>query len=507
MQRIAFMLAAALLLGAVKASAETTITYQGQLSETGVPFTGTVDLEFALFTAPTGGIQISVTIVHADWPVTDGLFQVELDFGDIYFTEVWLQVWVDGNELSPRQPVTATPLAVRAERTDAGAYSGSGSGSFIGGGGGHDASGVDSTVPGGRGNAAAGAYSLAAGRRARANHGGSFVWGDSTNADFSSTAADQFLIRAGGGVGIGTGSPNSQLHVNAESGTNGLRTQIAGQTKLLVHANGGVAVGGNLTPPTNGLRVADRIGIAGTARQQLSIGPDLDLYSGGTNSPTRPSIRAGSADNLAINAYGSGSVRINFDSGTGGVRFHDGTSAGELMRLTPNGRLGIGTGSPQAELEVAGFILGSEIQSGQFRLLSQGGAGADQDLCRDSTLGYLGLCSSSRRYKTDIETLEDNGQLVSALRPVRYRWKQTGTTGLGLVAEEVAEVMPDLVTHNDVGEIEGVRYNQLTAVLVGALQEQQRENAELGNRISRLEARLEVMAQLIARRAEPGLGE
>ena len=56
-------------------------------------------------------------------------------------------------------------------------------------------------VCGGRLNTAAGQYSLAAGNQAKANHIGRFVWADQTAADFASTAVDQFLIRAAGGVG------------------------------------------------------------------------------------------------------------------------------------------------------------------------------------------------------------------------------------------------------------------------------------------------------------------
>jgi hypothetical protein len=82
-----------------------------------------------------------------------------------------------------------------------------GAASTVGGGVGNTASGYFSTVPGGVSNTAAGAYSFAAGNRAKANHTGSIVLADSTNADFASTAADQFLIRASGGVGIGTNSP------------------------------------------------------------------------------------------------------------------------------------------------------------------------------------------------------------------------------------------------------------------------------------------------------------
>ncbi|PWU20850.1 MAG: hypothetical protein C5B50_03020 [Verrucomicrobia bacterium] len=87
-----------------------------------------------------------------------------------------------------------------------------GSSAAVGGGHGNTVSGTYGTVPGGFSNSAA-AYSLAAGNRAKANHVGSFVWADDQNADFSSTGTEQFLIRARGGVGIGTNNPATLLHV------------------------------------------------------------------------------------------------------------------------------------------------------------------------------------------------------------------------------------------------------------------------------------------------------
>lgn len=68
-------------------------------------------------------------------------------------------------------------------------------------------------IPGGLLNSATN-FAFAAGRRARAIHTGSFVWADSTDADFASTAANQFLIRANGGVGINKSDPTTALDVN-----------------------------------------------------------------------------------------------------------------------------------------------------------------------------------------------------------------------------------------------------------------------------------------------------
>lgn len=69
---------------------------------------------------------------------------------------------------------------------------------------GNTASGYYATVPGGNNNQAAGQNSFAASQRAKALHDGTFVWADAQAADFASLASNQFLIRAKGGVGIGT---------------------------------------------------------------------------------------------------------------------------------------------------------------------------------------------------------------------------------------------------------------------------------------------------------------
>lgn len=96
---------------------------------------------------------------------------------------------------------------------------------FIGGGILNTASGFGATVPGGQGNTAAGTTSFAAGNNAQALHDGSFVWADNQSGAFASTGANQFMVRAGGGifllsgfVGIGTNAPQGALHIKGFQG-------------------------------------------------------------------------------------------------------------------------------------------------------------------------------------------------------------------------------------------------------------------------------------------------
>jgi hypothetical protein len=92
----------------------------------------------------------------------------------------------------------------------------------IGGGNGNSANGNFATVPGGKANNAAGQYSFAGEQQAQALNDGSFVWADSQDSGFSSTANDQFLVRAQGGIGINTSQilegslmVNTNLYMNA----------------------------------------------------------------------------------------------------------------------------------------------------------------------------------------------------------------------------------------------------------------------------------------------------
>ncbi len=79
------------------------------------------------------------------------------------------------------------------------------------------------TIPGGSGNRADGNYGFAAGQDAHALHDGTFVWADMPGGDFASTADNQFLIRASGGVGVNVTNPADVVHIQA---TNNLRVRV-----------------------------------------------------------------------------------------------------------------------------------------------------------------------------------------------------------------------------------------------------------------------------------------
>lgn len=93
-------------------------------------------------------------------------------------------------------------------------------------------------VPGGVNNFGTGDYSFAAGYRANANHRSCFVWADSTGSNFESSGENQFLIRASGGVGVGTDSPQGALDVSSTAGAFLVPRMTTSERDLLTAANG-----------------------------------------------------------------------------------------------------------------------------------------------------------------------------------------------------------------------------------------------------------------------------
>ncbi len=206
--------------------------------------------------------------------------------------------------------------------------------STVGGGIQNTTSGQNSTAPGGELNEAAGNFSFAAGRRAKANHAGAFVWGDSTNADFASTAANQFLIRAGGGVGIGTASPASELDVAGD-----------------IHASGAIASGNSIT--IDGTSGSESISSSASLDLRTAAGRALRLE----NHATSPNVIGGFGGN-------------NVTAGMFGATIGGGGEAGASNQVTQTwGTVGGGRGN----------------QAGSFATI--GGGGGNTASAFQSTVG------------------------------------------------------------------------------------------------------------------------
>jgi predicted ribosome quality control (RQC) complex YloA/Tae2 family protein len=118
------------------------------------------------------------------------------------------------------------------------------------------------------------------------------------------------------------------------------------------------------------------------------------------------------------------------------------------------------------------------------------------------TNGQLGTQTSSVRFKEAIKPMDAASEAIHALQPVMFHYKsdKTGTPEFGLIAEEVAEVNPDLVVHDENGEIYTVRYDAVNAMLLNEFLKEHRKNEEQEAAITRLKRDFgATIAQLTAR--------
>ena len=115
--------------------------------------------------------------------------------------------------------------------------------------------------------------------------------------------------------------------------------------------------------------------------------------------------------------------------------------------------------------------------------------------------GQLGTVSSSRLHKQDIQAMAGASDRLLQLRPVRFRYNEADASGqrpvqYGLIAEEVAEVFPELVILDENGLPETVAYHMLPALLLNELQKEQEVNRAQSEKLARQEEQLAEMRLL-----------
>jgi hypothetical protein len=157
---------------------------------------------------------------------------------------------------------------------------------------------------------------------------------------------------------------------------------------------------------------------------------------------------------------GNYNIAIGYQAGSNQTTGSNNIYIGNAGTAAENGTIRIGLSPNQSALFVAG-ISGVNVSGVNVMV---------------NSAGQLGVTSSSRRYKEDIQPLGETSARLYGLRPVQFRYIQPDEHGqkpvqYGLIAEEVAAIFPELVVYNDKGQPETVRYQELTPVLVNEVQQ------------------------------------
>jgi hypothetical protein len=167
------------------------------------------------------------------------------------------------------------------------------------------------------------------------------------------------------------------------------------------------------------------------------------------NNTTGASNTAIGDDALRFNVDGSGNVAVGDEAGTG-----LGTAVNNCIAINVPGA------GPFAALDNTCFI-GSIFDQPVSDVGTQEAVFVDQ-------FNVIGISASSRRFKHDIQPMDNASEAILALKPVTFKYNadKNGRTQYGLIAEEVATVNPDLVVQHKDGEISTVRYEQVNAMLL-----------------------------------------
>jgi hypothetical protein len=354
----------------------------------------------------------------------------------------------------------------------------------------------------GSGNTGSGAGALFS------NSVGSQNTASGVNALQSNTAGESNT--ASGASALQSNTTGSQ---NTASGVNALAGNTIGGSNV---ASGFSALQGNTTGSDNtgsgfGALASNTTGTTNTADGSRAL---FFNTTGAGNTASGHGALQNNTTGIGNTALGDGALGSNT---TGGANIAVGSGAGSLLTSGSN-NIYLGS-SAGAAAEADTMRLGASQISTFIAGIAGQVVSNSAPVLIDTSTGQLGTLVSSLRYKSDIEPMGARSRALIELRPVVFRYTQDprGERQYGLIAEEVADVYPELVTRNARGQVDAIRYHELTPMLLNEVQHQQqalsvqqrqlgahaREIAALQAQNAALAARLERLEAAAARAAMP----
>ncbi|MFM2289839.1 MAG: hypothetical protein RL684_2982, partial [Pseudomonadota bacterium] len=330
------LLAACLLISLPAAHAapqETLFTYQGSLRANGAPANGAYNFTFHLYDAETGGSPLTLPVTIPNLTVSNGSFTVDLDFpGQFTGQQRWIEVTVDGQTLSPRQPVNAVPVAQFA---------------------------LNAAVAGPTGPAGPQGPAGATGPAGpQGLTGATGPAGPQGLTGATGPAGPQGLTGATGPAGpqgltgatgpAGPEGPQGPIGATGPAGSANIAGTIHRLVKFTSATSGGdsqvfdngTSVGVGTATPLNGAKL-DVNGVL--AVQGVGV-----ITQGGNDVSANVRVLRNTSPSLNDGLY------LGYGGSGGPIRFFSNQGTTEYVRIDTNGDVGIGTPSPWAKLTVAG---------------------------------------------------------------------------------------------------------------------------------------------------------
>jgi trimeric autotransporter adhesin len=279
------------------------------------------------------------------------------------------------------------------------------------------------------------------------------------------TASGAYALNSNTTGNSNTASGLSALHsnttgnYNTASGAWALLHNITGDTNT---ASGYYALYSSTTGNNNTASGSYALSSNGTGSNNTAVG----YQALNTNTNGRNNVAVGYGALAKIN--GNNNIAVGINAG----------------KATPSGSNNIYIGHPGSN---ASENRATRIGTNQTKIFVAGIAGVPLSgatvMVRSN--GQLGVVASSARYKQDIRSLGDASGKLARLRPVSYRYKaEPQATHYGLIAEEVDNVMPELVVRDEQSRPESVQYQELIPLL---LQQWKAQGAEIARQRALIE--------------------
>jgi hypothetical protein len=263
----------------------------------------------------------------------------------------------------------------------------------------------------------------------------------------ASTAPDQFLVNASGGFGINAVPEYGNFIASMPDSM-----EVTAGTHMSVMASADLSI-------TSGRNHIARVG--GTADYRIG---DTFLVN------AQEAIRA-AAGNASARLEKSGDIAL----------------AGNDISLTAEPTGGVGS-----EMTVRSNTISLDSFKGYLHLYVKhlpAGGGTRALTVNDS--GEVVTMASSERYKTDIRQLAPETDAVLSLKPVRFKYRDSGREDVGLIAEQVDEHIKDLVIYDAEGRPDAVKYDRVGVYVLEVVKELKAENDRFRARLDELEKRVD----------------
>jgi hypothetical protein len=276
----------------------------------------------------------------------------------------------------------------------------------------------------------------------------------------SGTIGNQFLpsVISTSSIGIGTSSPRFPLHVIGDTFVYGTITSSN------LNVIGDTVIMNTYTSNTEKMVINN----AGT-------GPALDVIQTGFE----PIARFLDDEDIALIITDGSYVGIGtavplakthiYHEGTGDILRVDDQSSpdGTPFIIAQNGNVGVGTNNPLYNLHVEGNAYAKEV---------------DTNVLFTSSVSE----TSDVRYKKDIQQIADPLSTIQSLRGVTFTWCADERRDIGMIAQEVECVLPELVSQRYDGT-KSIAYSHIVGLLIEAVKEQQRTIDDLKNKVTSLQ--------------------